>query len=277
MSESLHQKINNFINANDMKFLELHTWDALNKQNTLKNHSRELLILDASFNPPTLAHLRLIQLSLETLKNIKGIKEENVDIWLIYAVVNADKSSVILDDICYRIELLQAFKQDVFDALGTRDIRIFLAKDARFVDKARSLQELGYLSWLIVGGDTWQRILNPKYYPERDIWDAMEELFTNIKGILMCPRHGFEISKEDISRMKEVTKRYGNQIAELSCYEDTFLLDISSTQVRRVLNDTVMERRHQALVKLVPPHVLNILAKIQTTSVKNSRNRFNFI
>ncbi|KAJ3099364.1 hypothetical protein HDU97_003237 [Phlyctochytrium planicorne] len=129
-----------------------------------------ILILDSSFNPPTLGHHHLILKSLTD-----GLDEEHYfpfdTVILMHAVSNEDKPSSF-GDLERRLELMEAAGKDLANAIRRMkqiDVEIVLGVTSagRFVDKAVALKKVvgGRECHWIMGYDTVTRLFDPKYYP----------------------------------------------------------------------------------------------------------------
>ncbi|KAJ3118072.1 hypothetical protein HDU96_004076 [Phlyctochytrium bullatum] len=141
---------------------------------------RSILILDSSFNPPTLAHQHLALLGLESVRaKGTGSAGENDDVdtlILLHAVANADKPATDPSDLVHRVHLLVRLAAALDRDLGSSDaprLVVGLTTAARFVDKAIALRHAlqavhgtprtPRTHW-ILGYDTVTRLLDPKYY-----------------------------------------------------------------------------------------------------------------
>ncbi|KAJ5172452.1 hypothetical protein N7492_005045 [Penicillium capsulatum] len=149
-----------------------------------------LYVLDSSFNPPTLAHLRIASSAL--LERL----EPSSRLLLLLATQNADKPSkpALFED---RLAMMELFAHDLrahlaksstithpdspSDRLPTVDIGV--TKKPYFVDKASAIEASGcYPDRLeqvhLTGYDTLIRILNPKYYPPEHTLEPLSPLFS---------------------------------------------------------------------------------------------------
>ncbi|GFF28536.1 POF1 homolog C694.03 [Aspergillus udagawae] len=132
-----------------------------------------LYVLDSSFNPPTLAHLRIASSALLEKPSVPS------RLLLLLATQNADKPSKPAD-FEDRLVMMELFAQDLLSHLGTtssspanaglQQIDIGVTKKPYFVDKAAEIEQSGvYPNPLeqvhLTGYDTLVRIFNPKYYP----------------------------------------------------------------------------------------------------------------
>ncbi|KAG6841438.1 hypothetical protein C0991_011108 [Blastosporella zonata] len=146
----------------------------------------KVLVLDASFNPPTLAHLALANSPLPQFghsePNDAAHNSRNYDAkLLLLSVRNADKT-LKPGDATYlqRLEMLQIFTQDMASNRDeTANVAIAMIDEPTFVGKSRILQTFfksrfaanphhfsGFDTQLnfIVGFDTLERLFQPRYY-----------------------------------------------------------------------------------------------------------------
>jgi len=128
-----------------------------------------LYVLDSSFNPPTYAHLTLIQ---KALANDRGARPCRV--CLLLATENADKKPkpASFED---RLVLMSLMAQNLRASLPDKEandlaVDVAVTKKPFFMDKARSIDESGVYGGAqqvhVTGYDTIIRIFNAKYYPQ---------------------------------------------------------------------------------------------------------------
>lgn len=125
-----------------------------------------LYVLDSSFNPPTLAHLRIATSALQGKPNLPG------RLLLLLATQNADKpvKPASFED---RLIMMELFAHDLLSQqqqMQFPQIDIAVTRKPYFVDKAAEIDLSGvYPSSVeqvhLTGYDTLVRIFNPKYYP----------------------------------------------------------------------------------------------------------------
>jgi nicotinamide-nucleotide adenylyltransferase len=141
---------------------------------------KTLYILDSSFNPPSVAHLSLVQ---SALKNCGKSEHSPYRLLLLFSTQNADKAPSPASFV-QRIALMTAFAEDFSqslkkDAAGTEladlSIDIGLTKEPYYSDKSIAIRDTSppfYSSRPIhvhlTGYDTLIRFCNPKYYPKYD-------------------------------------------------------------------------------------------------------------
>lgn len=127
---------------------------------------KRLVVLDSSFNPPTLAHLRMATSALQAGAGARLL--------LLLAVNNADKAPKPVA-FAVRLGLMCAFAEDLL-AQGAREgmeVDVGVTTMPFFHDKARAVEGGGFYGEgveqvYLAGYDTLIRIFNPKYYPEAE-------------------------------------------------------------------------------------------------------------
>ncbi|KKA21526.1 hypothetical protein T310_4484 [Rasamsonia emersonii CBS 393.64] len=154
-----------------------------------------LYVLDSSFNPPTLAHMKIAGSALAESPHSSS------RLLLLLATQNADKPSkpASFEDRLVMMTLLaqdlranlQASRQIAQDDLPQIDIGV--TKKPYFVDKATAIEASGvYPSSLeqihLTGYDTLIRIFNPKYYPPEYNLRPLEPFLTRHRlRVMMRP------------------------------------------------------------------------------------------
>ena len=151
------------------------------------NSPKTLYVLDSSFNPPTRAHFRICTSALLHDKSKAGPKR----LLLLLATQNADKAPkpAAFEQ---RLAMMSIFAEEMA-ADGGREgvvVDVGVTKKARFVDKARVIEECGDYSSVddegekkpieqvhLTGFDTLVRLLDTKYYPPNHTLAPLEELF----------------------------------------------------------------------------------------------------
>ncbi len=111
-------------------------------------------VLDASFNPMTLAHDGMVGKARRTC----GLNE----VLLLLSRTNVDKR-VFGATLAQRLAMLLAYAE------ARSDISVAGCSHARFVDKAKALRALyarGTRFYFVLGYDTLLRLFNPKYYAD---------------------------------------------------------------------------------------------------------------
>src|SRR5436305_2200020 len=138
MSRTYSTHLQNFIVSND-------NFRVLNFSSRPPN-GNGLYILDASFNPPTNAHLGLV---------LSSLPKASATVLLILAIQNADKKAKPAS-FDHRLEMMELLAKNV-EANSNATALLALTKHARFVDKANevsiSFPWCDQVMWL-VGYDT---------------------------------------------------------------------------------------------------------------------------
>ncbi|KAK0204929.1 Nucleotidylyl transferase [Desarmillaria ectypa] len=135
-------------------------------------HGAKVLILDSSFNPPTLAHLALALCGNDYDARI-----------LMLSTTNADKKLAPGD-------ATLAQRQSMMALLG---LPITVIDEPTFVGKARRLHsEMPSATWdFVMGWDTVERVFAEKYYTGKDMTAELRGFFFESRArILYAPRVG---------------------------------------------------------------------------------------
>ncbi|MCJ1279725.1 hypothetical protein MMC21_007549 [Puttea exsequens] len=149
-----------------------------------------LYILDSSFNPPTRAHFRICTSALHDDRPSSVPKR----LLLLLATQNADKAPkpAAFEQ---RLAMMGTFAEELVEALmasangeykeGELIVDVGVTKEARFVDKARVLED--YKDYHhegkpveqvhLTGFDTLIRLLDTKYYPPQHNLEPLTGLF----------------------------------------------------------------------------------------------------
>ncbi|KAF5024336.1 hypothetical protein F66182_3613 [Fusarium sp. NRRL 66182] len=139
---------------------------------------RDLVILDSSFNPPTLAHASMARSALRSKREQR--------LMLLLSVNNADKAPKPAS-FPVRLAMMEAMGRALLDE-GV-EIDVAVTTMPFFHDKAKAIigsgvyagQDGGQLTQTFLAGfDTMVRILNPKYYNE-GIQSALGPFFEGAK------------------------------------------------------------------------------------------------
>ncbi|TGZ83828.1 Nucleotidylyl transferase [Ascodesmis nigricans] len=205
-----------------------------------------LHILDSSFNPPTHAHHHLALHSLLQSSTPPTLL-------LLLATQNADKSPIpaSFPDRLAMMEILgREIKERYSQLSSTREteveVLVGVTRYARFVDKAVAVEEVFSSPtgrkpeqvWL-VGYDTMERILEPRYYRPGDL-GALEGFFGSAR-VRVMGRVGFGAGEEDVVeklrrgglREEGARVEWGERVEVVEGLEE----EVSSTNVRRAVRD----------------------------------------
>ncbi|WP_322797747.1 nicotinate-nicotinamide nucleotide adenylyltransferase [Thermoflexus sp.] len=197
-------------------------------------------VLSASFNPPTRAHIALMETAQESFR-----LEESV---LLLAITHVEKPLTGFR-LRERLEMLRAIAQ------GRPGWSVALCNRARFFEKARALREaVGERPELffIIGGDTIVRLFDPRYYPDIPMESALEQFF-QIARLLVAPRLPWDRPSLEAFLQDPSRETYRERIDFLSL--DPALTELSSSQVRQRL------ARGEPVDAWIPPEILPWLAE----------------
>ncbi|KAI4184215.1 MAG: hypothetical protein L6R41_004897 [Letrouitia leprolyta] len=167
-------------------FKVLHTIPA---SSTLPFPPKTLHVLDSSFNPPTLAHLRI------AISALRSNATEPQRLLLLLATQNADKAPKPAP-FEQRLVMMALFAQDIVDeyyasgrpstAEDALVVEVGITKKPYFHDKATAIEESGYYSDSktgeqpqqvhLLGFDSLIRLLDTKYYPPRHTLEPVDAL-----------------------------------------------------------------------------------------------------
>ena len=207
-------------------------------KNGIQETPGKLGVFPSSFNPITVAHVELAE---------RAISEFFADEVLLVL----DKK--VLDKDVFGATLVDRFLMLLLFCLDKPKISVGLASHGLFVDKITALQKvypLGTQIHFIVGYDTIIRVLDKKYYDDRE--RALGELFG--KCSFLATNRG-EQNVQDINRLfeRKENRKYARNVKTFMI--SGFLASISSTQVR----DSVEGGRD--ITKLVPSEIEEFIAE----------------
>ncbi|KAK9456100.1 hypothetical protein V1511DRAFT_532829 [Dipodascopsis uninucleata] len=149
----------------------------------LLSSSSKIVILDSSFNPPTVAHGGLALRAMRKLYT-----NSDCSIVFMLAVQNADKAFGPAA-LCHRVAMMEllgkSLRYTVDDVETTPEFALIVTKHARFVDKASAIcEKFGpqLEQVYVVGYDTLIRLLDPKYY-QTTVAEALSKFMATSKVI----------------------------------------------------------------------------------------------
>lgn len=192
-------------------------------------------MLSASFNPPTRAHVALLEVAGEAFH-----LEEQV---LLLAITHVEKPPEGFP-FAERLAMLKAI------ARRRPGWSVALCNRPRFFEKARALRAAvgeGPALFFIMGGDTLIRLFDPRYYPDVPLEAALAEFFA-AAHLLVAPRPPWDRSALEAFLEDRERKDYRGRIDFLPL-SSTFA-EISSSAVRQRL------ARGEPVEGLVPPEIL---------------------
>lgn len=147
--------------------------------NPTNTQPKTLYILDSSFNPPSIAHLSLVQ---SALKDHGSLEHSPYRLLLLFSTQNADKAPSPAS-FAQRIAMMTAFAEDFSRTLkksadtelADLSIDIGLTKEPYYTDKSIAIKDSvppfyssNPIHVHLTGYDTLIRFCNPKYYSQHD-------------------------------------------------------------------------------------------------------------
>ncbi len=198
----------------------------------IKKSGKKLGIFSASFNPITVAHIKMIEEA--------KARFELEEILLLLAKANVDKSVFGLS-LEKRLIMLKTY------AMCREDFSVAACSHGRYIDKIEALKAVYPLNTqfsFIVGYDTLVRIFDPKYYTS--LHAELETLFQQCRFIAANRKeHGVNSVKQFLAAPAH--QRYASYIdlIELS----SSYAELSSTEIRTRI------QRGESINQLVPHEV----------------------
>jgi len=195
-----------------------------------------LAVLDSSFNPPTRAHLHM----LESAASRFGARHS----LLLLAKQNADKA-VVGASLVQRMEMMETIAACA-DPPGS--VLCGVTAHPLFVDKAMALQALcggsgsGARIVVLVGFDTWVRIVDPKYYPPDGLNAALRAIFDAVE-VAVASRDAASVGNLDPLSADEQEARVRELPEAVTRGRLHFLhnapemADLSSSALRKAISD----------------------------------------
>jgi nicotinic acid mononucleotide adenylyltransferase len=158
--------------------------------------STKFLILDSSFNPPTLAHYRLLCRTSVALSNPPWI--------LLHSVQNADKPH---SQTCHIQAMLRLMEGELRLKHPSLSIASWIVSAPRFVDKVELLSSAvpGTKKdfHFILGQDTLVRFFSDKYYPQGKSGQVYADFFGIGARIWVAPRTEGGTDHQTFQELKE--------------------------------------------------------------------------
>lgn len=138
---------------------------------------RDLIILDSSFNPPTLAHAGMARSALRAHGSSSRLM-------LLLSVNNADKAPKPAS-FPVRLGMMEALGRELVGEVEGLEVDVAVTTMPFFHDKARAIVRSGFYGeatqTFLAGFDTLVRIFNPKYYGEGGMRRALGPFFDAAK------------------------------------------------------------------------------------------------
>ena len=160
---NLETHIQEILNKNSKFLLITNDGNAVHK---MPENDNKRVILSGSFNPLHKGHISMLQ-------NAADWKYNSCDKYFELSVHNADKPSLDLNTILDRASQFAGY------------FNIILNSEPFFIEKAKLFSPATF----VVGFDTAQRIINPKYYKSHDLMEKELQTFVSSKcNFLVCGR-----------------------------------------------------------------------------------------
>ncbi|RUS18371.1 hypothetical protein BC937DRAFT_88831 [Endogone sp. FLAS-F59071] len=220
-----------------------------------------IAILDASFNPPTLAHRALL---FSTLAAAAPPADFDAAL-LLFSITNADKQlhgagvleRVMMMEIIARGMAAVSFDSDSstsFVSRAMKNLAVGITKHARFLDKAESI-----LSWhrtqhppssppldlhFIMGLDTILRLFSPRYYAPTPVAQALQPFFARSR-VVWANRAGIGDEEAEQFWQSEDVAQFADRVMRVQIGED--MEAVSSTKAR----EAVAEGKWEEVERLV--------------------------
>lgn len=173
-------------------------------------------VLPASFNPPTTAHEALVSEALDTI---------NFDELLLITEARAVDKDICDAPLEERIQmLLILFGDDPRISIGVSNRGLFFEK----ISPLRELYPADTEIHFIVGYDTMVRVLDPRYYPDREA--SLRTLFSEARFLVANRGRCAEEQIKELFR-QEGNRHFADRISILKLAED--FADVSSTLARQ--------------------------------------------
>ncbi|HXF69585.1 MAG TPA: nicotinate-nicotinamide nucleotide adenylyltransferase [Thermoflexus sp.] len=197
-------------------------------------------ILSASFNPPTRAHVALLEAAQAAFHLEEGV--------FLLAIVHVEKPLVGFG-LPERLEMLRTI------ARRRPSWSVALCNRARFFEKAQALRAAVGASpelFFLMGGDTLIRLFDPQYYPDIPLEAALERFFQTAR-LLVAPRPPWDLPSLERFLQDPARAPYRARIDFL--HLPPALAEVSSSEIRRRLT------HGEPIADLVPPEILPGLAR----------------
>ena len=206
----------------------------------IKAGGGRLGIFSGSFNPLTVAHIKMIEAAQK--------RYDLDEILLILARANVDKGVFGLS-LADRLLMLKAY------TANRADFSVAACSHGKFIEKIEALKPAypsGTHFSFIVGYDTFIRLFDPKYYT--DLHGALEALFDQCRFIV-ANRHNYDV--DAVRQVMEAPdyRRYASGIDLIEL--PGFYAEISSTDIRAQI------QAGNSVDHLVPSEVQGFLKAVQ--------------
>ncbi|KAI1139926.1 Nucleotidylyl transferase [Hypoxylon sp. FL0543] len=239
---------------------------------------KELLVLDSSFNPPTLAHLRMALSALTDHSRSSNDSSYKSRVLLLLAINNADKAPkpAVFPQ---RLAMMYIFAQDLLQSTSQiaeskkecEGVDIAVTTEPYFHAKSSAIAESDFYRGTgsadpieqvyLTGFDTLIRIFNPKYYPSDAMTRVLDPFFAHSRlRVTMRPDAEWGRASEQIAYLEKLRRGELVRVGGRTEWVDRIEMVegrkdgeevVSSTKVR----EAVLRQDWDALKKLVSERV----------------------
>ncbi|ORX63796.1 Nucleotidylyl transferase [Anaeromyces robustus] len=267
------------------------TNDILNNINNDKNKNKNIVILDSSFNPPTLAHIKLLTETFnfycEQLLNTNENKDKFLNPTFILLITNNNVDKKLVGaNISQRLKMMEiitdifqkqiiTIANDKYKSLNNEvnNIRVLvgLTNVGRFIDKVIAIKQFipEANPAFIMGIDTITRFFMEKYYIGLNMKEILDGFFKD-NSIICADRIMYEENKTSAdnksnnnNKLKQFitegpAKPYKNKIYIFNSWlNDEIISKVSSSEARNILKENYSN--HEKLQKFLPKEIIDFI------------------
>ncbi|MFX0049896.1 MAG: hypothetical protein ACFE8U_01260 [Candidatus Hermodarchaeota archaeon] len=199
------------------------------------NSESHFLIMQGSFDPPTVTHFELLKKAVELKKNINP--SEPIDILLLLSLSHVDKRMNVLERslLGYRIEMFELLLKQITKTTLNIPIALGLSNVARYIDLIPGVMKKFHNSksiTFIMGIDVFKKVLDQKYYT-RPLSTVIPQIFQ--ANYFIAGRKEITIENEFITFLKD-------RVSDLESVIDKVFF-ISMPEHSRFLSATLLRKK----------------------------------
>jgi len=255
--------------------------------NINNNKTKNIVILDSSFNPPTLAHIRLLTETFnfycEKLLNTKENSGNFLNPTFILLITNNNVDKKLVGaNISQRIQMMEIiadiFQKQIIETANNKyknlnnkvnniSILVGLTNVGRFIDKVIAIKQFipEANPAFIMGIDTITRFFMEKYYLGLNMKEILDGFFKN-NSIICADRITYENKVSDNKYNNELNKfitegpakPYKNKIYILDNWmNDEIISKVSSSEARDILKANY--NNHEQLQNILPKSIIDFI------------------